>query len=47
MTNYLEERLRIVNAGLATVTDDAERQILLDEQQFLLDMLGIGKDITF
>lgn len=47
MTNYLEERLRIVNAGLEVVSDAAERQILLDERQFLLDMLNVDDDIVF
>ena len=45
MTNYLEERLRIINAALATVTDDAEIEILLNERRVILDLLD--NDVVF
>lgn len=45
MTNYLEERLRIINAALSTVTDDAEIEILLNERKVILDLLG--NDVKF
>lgn len=45
MTNYLEERLGIINAALATVTDDAEIEILLKEREVILDLLA--NDVVF